>query len=379
MLKKRTHQLDFIRGLFLVIILVVHFLSRDNILIKFTNEIVGWASAAEGFVFLSGLTAGLVYTSKFFEKGEGFIASLCKKRAWLIYRYHISLFVLAIVIMYSHDFMRSFWMNYYNLIFFNPALAIFAGGMLLHQPTLLDILPMYAIFILFIPLSIRYFSKGYHWHVLSISFLLYLTGTFDLAPMPFAEQISELNINTGFFDILAWQFLFIAGLFLGFMYHQGKTEQLQTSKVLLWIAISISVPLFVAKFFFSDHLYAHYQSFVVYWTDKEQLRPLRLLNFTAVSIIVTFIGSKYGHWFTFKPLILLGKHSLEVFAFHIVLVMLFKPLESYLNNFFAIKVNSFYSIHPLGTLLTVVMVLALFLAPLYKAQKKAVPKLKEVA
>lgn len=370
MIKKRNHQLDFLRGLFLVVILIVHFLSRENIIIKFTNEVLGWVSAAEGFVFLSGLTAGLVYTSKFIEKGKDFISVACRKRAWLIYKYHIGLFLLAIIIMFSHEFMSSFWKEYYSLIFQDPLLAAFVGGVLLHQPNYLDILPMYAIFILFIPITIKYFQKGYCCHVLIISFLIYLVGTFNLFPLPFAQYLSDQSINTGFFDILCWQFLFIVGLFLGFLYYHGKTDRIQTSRMLLWLALSICVPLFIAKFFFGEYFYTRFDSFSIeYWTNKEQLRPLRLLNFAAISIVVTYIASKYGEWFSFKPLIYLGKHSLEVFAFHIILVMLFKPLESYLNTFFAIKVNDFYSIYPLGTLLLLAVIIALFLAPALKTQK----------
>lgn len=361
---KRTLQLDFIRGLFLIVIAIVHFLSWENIIIKFTNEILGWVSAAEGFVFLSGLTAGLVYTHKYIEKGEKFISVASRKRAWLIYKYHVILFLAAMLIMFTHDFMQSYWRTYHDLIFENPFLAVFLGSLLIYQPTYMDILPMYAIFILFIPITIRYFQRGYHWQVLALSFSIYLLGTFNPATTYINSIFAEYSINTGYFNILCWQPLFISGLFFGFLFYHGKTKKMQNSLPLFYIALSISVPFFIVKFFYSSFFSAYFTGFdVEYWTSKEYLRPLRLLNFTVLSIVITSLATRYAEWFKFKPLVYLGRYSLEVFAFHILVVVLMKPLSNYLNTFYAIKLTERYYLYPFGSILLLVVLLSLFLAP----------------
>ena len=124
------------------------------------------------------------------------------------------------------------------------------------------------------------------------------------------------------------------------------------------------MPLFVVKFFYSSFFSAYLAGFDVdYWTSKEYLRPLRLLNFTVLSIVVTSLATRYAEWFKYKPLVYLGKNSLEVFAFHILVVILVKPLSNYLNTFYAIKVSERYYLYPFGSILLVIVLLSLFLAP----------------
>jgi hypothetical protein len=56
---QRSKLIDFLRGLCLVVITIDH-LPHDPFE-KFTWQTFGFVSAAEGFVFLSGLVSGIVY------------------------------------------------------------------------------------------------------------------------------------------------------------------------------------------------------------------------------------------------------------------------------------------------------------------------------
>lgn len=94
----RFHQLDFFRGLLLILITVNHFSSHNNIIVKFTYEFIGWVTGAEGFVFLSGLTAGLIYTYKLNTKGDNYIKTASGKRSGTIYKYHAFLFILIMIL-----------------------------------------------------------------------------------------------------------------------------------------------------------------------------------------------------------------------------------------------------------------------------------------
>jgi len=243
----RNHQLDFFRGLFLILILVDHYLTYENVVRKFTSEFIGWVSAAEAFVFLSGLTAGLVYTYRLREKGEAFIAAASRKRAWDIYRYHIALLLLTVGVIFSHGAMQHFWEGRYGAIVQDPVTATLLGSLLLYQPIYLDILPMYAVFLLFVPLAVRSFEKGNQLPVLSVSFLGYLVGTFDLAPPALGGGFLPQGIDLGFFSLLSWQFLFAVGLLLGFRTFHGKVGGLQRHKGLLLAALAVSGALFLLK------------------------------------------------------------------------------------------------------------------------------------
>ena len=59
--EQRDRGLDSLRGLMLLGMAVNHIASRLQIL---TDHPFGYTSTAEGFVFLSGLVAGLVYTRR---------------------------------------------------------------------------------------------------------------------------------------------------------------------------------------------------------------------------------------------------------------------------------------------------------------------------
>jgi hypothetical protein len=61
-------QLDTLRGFMLVAIAINHL---DTELRVFTDYVFGFVSTAEGFVFLSGLVAGLVYTRRAAKQSPG--------------------------------------------------------------------------------------------------------------------------------------------------------------------------------------------------------------------------------------------------------------------------------------------------------------------
>ena len=166
------------------------------------------------------------------------------------------------------------------------------------------------------------------------------------------------------------------GLYLGFLYYHERTARLQRNKILFYAALVFAIPVFFAKFF-----YLPLGNFdIQYWADKTHLRPFRLVNFFCVLIIITYVATKFKSWFHYKPICTLGKYSLEVFAFHIVLLIFLIPVEDYLNDLYIIKVSNRFNLYPLGTLLIVAILFALFLVPAMMAKKTVRPaKAKELA
>lgn len=60
----RIEALDILRGLFLVVILINHIALFPNIFMLFTGKSELWFSAAEGFMTVSGVLVGYIYTNK---------------------------------------------------------------------------------------------------------------------------------------------------------------------------------------------------------------------------------------------------------------------------------------------------------------------------
>ena len=80
--KNRLVYLDALRGLMLTVMAVNHVPSELHTV---TDHPFGYMSAAEGFVFLSGLMAGLVYTKRYLKAGAEALQDGCAKRAGQIY------------------------------------------------------------------------------------------------------------------------------------------------------------------------------------------------------------------------------------------------------------------------------------------------------
>jgi len=86
--KTRDFRIDFFRGLALYMILVDHI--AFNPLTMFTYQRFGFSDAAEIFVFLSGLSCGIVYYSVLIHRGRIALLGALIKRAGLIYAFYLA-------------------------------------------------------------------------------------------------------------------------------------------------------------------------------------------------------------------------------------------------------------------------------------------------
>jgi hypothetical protein len=95
------------------------------------------------------------------------------------------------------------------------------------------------------------------------------------------------------------------------------------NKNLFAIGAVIGVGLFLFKFL---NLYLGVQLNLTFLTNKSNLGPLRLLNFAVLSYIISYLLYKYRNAGKFQPIVFLGQHSLQVFAFHVLITILMVPL-----------------------------------------------------
>src|SRR5271165_2629295 len=93
---KRVGDIDFWRGAVLVAILVDHI--PGNLLESFTPRNFGLSDSSEAFVFISGLSVGMVYAPRARTRGFAPVARGCLERALKLYGVHIALTLVALVI-----------------------------------------------------------------------------------------------------------------------------------------------------------------------------------------------------------------------------------------------------------------------------------------
>lgn len=318
---ERLPELDALRGLFLVWMTLTHLPTRSS---DFVNQPIGFISSAEGFVFMSALLVGRIYMRQVIQD-KGRVRTLLWKRSFKIYGYHVLMLTLAFTV--AAEFaIRTHHAAIYNLLNFylaHPAVAIVGSLLLIYCPPLLDILPLYVIFLFFTPLLLSA-ALRFGWRkVLAASGLVWLAAQFGLRDVVhnFIVHLTHLPIplqETGAFNLFAWQAVWIVGLWLG---AKSAVGDFPLKRVPAW-AVAVSV---VACLFFIGVRHGllgpdlTQQSFGIQ-LDKWQIGPLRVVNLAAFGIVAYWLRKYVVLLVSREPFLTLGKASLHVFCAHVVFV-----------------------------------------------------------
>jgi len=322
----RLTELDALRGLMLVLMTVTHLPTR---LSSPLGQPFGYVSAAEGFVLLSAYMAGLVYGRTALNKGIPTMSSAFWHRAFKVYAIHLAilLFLFTLIagleIALEQDAARGL-MEFYLA---EPFRALRAGALLLYKPPLLDILPMYVLFMLASPLLMRWGLRNGWGGVLGLSALLWLLAQFGLGQWLYDRTLgrnwSLLAFDeTGAFAVFAWQLLWVVGLWMGASRSEAKPVSFLPATWLVVLAVGFAVVALVWRHAVGQ-VPQPQGGWVNVWFDKWQLGPLRLVNLVALSVIVIrFSPALLARKPEWRFLQTLGSASLPVFAAHLVIVLL---------------------------------------------------------
>jgi hypothetical protein len=320
---ERRPELDALRGLFLVWMTLTHLPTRFS---DFVNQPIGFVTSAEGFVFLSALLVGRLYIRDLI-KNEPEVRLKLWKRSLKIYGYHLLLLALLFTVaasfaVHTH---RAALTNLLTFYLAHPFVAIVGSILLLYCPPLLDILPMYVIYLFFTPL---FLSAGvrFGWRkVLALSGLLWLAAQFGLRDLVHNAivHLTRLPIplqETGAFNLFAWQAVWISGLWLG---AKSATGEVPLKRVPGWaVAVSAAVCLF---FIGVRHEWLGpllTQTTLGLMLDKWQIGPLRVLNLVAFTVVCYWLRRYVVLAVAREPFLTLGKASLQVFCAHLFFVFI---------------------------------------------------------
>jgi hypothetical protein len=282
-----------------------------------TDQSLGIFSAAEGFVFLSGLLAGWVYTRKFLKGGPEGLLSASMGRAKSIYGWHIASFIAALVCVNLTERLTGTTSPTVPLLFHeHPLLAMGLGIVLLHQPGLLDLLPMYCIFVLLLPLVIGGLQSGRRWLVLTVSISVWAAA--QVAPA--FDPAYLYPVVTGSFNPFAWQLLFVIGVVIGNARLGGEQMVVRPNP---WVMGAAAV---VVAYGLGLH---YYDAMPRVWPDqifgillnKPALGLFRMADFAGVAYFVGILAARFPAAFNVKALALLGRHSLVVVAVQSVAII----------------------------------------------------------
>ncbi|WP_434341499.1 OpgC family protein [Motilimonas cestriensis] len=334
----RIHALDALRGLLLVLMTINHlvWISGGNTFLQyFTLQPLGQVGAAEGFIFISGLLAGLIYSADKYSNKQ--VVSKAVHRAWTIYCYHIICLLLVLAVAWiaisiypsARDVYQTSMPNFFQA----PEHASWLSLLLLNRPAYFDILPLYIIFMLVLPAVIIAFRRGYGWLALAVSVALWLSSSWftQTSLTGLYQSVSPaLGISVGYFDPWAWQLLFMMGAAIGY----GKRQQSinwYASNVPVWIALIVVAAIFITHHGVFLSMGIH-QGVLYQFADKPELGWLRILNLLLWVYLLGFVISRWPNALNIPGLRLLGRHSLQVFAWQTLLIFIVAPYLQQLGD-----------------------------------------------
>src|SRR6476646_5008781 len=226
---ERELRLDLFRGLALWLIFIDHL--PPNLLTWFTIRNYGFSDATEIFIFISGYTAAFVYGRAMLEAGFVVATARILRRVWQIYVAHVFLFTifLAEISYVATRFDNPLYSEEMGIMDFlkQPDVTIVQALLLRFRPVNMDVLPLYIVLMLFLPLILLLMR----WRAditLALSVLLYaITLQYDLHLLAYPNGVWAFNP-------FAWQLLFVFGAWCA-LGGAARMSRILSSPITLWI------------------------------------------------------------------------------------------------------------------------------------------------
>jgi hypothetical protein len=311
----RIRDIDFWRGAVLIAILIDHI--PGNPLENWTPRNFGLSDSAEAFVFLSGLSVGLIYMPRAYKYGIEPVAGGCLKRALKLYGVHIALTLAALAV-----FGAAYWMSGVSdliqahgrsLVFGSPANGLLGLALLSHQLGYFNILPLYIVLMLWAPVVLALALRG------PVLALIVSIGLYAAA-RAFGLNLPNWPQPGGwFFNPIAWQLIFTLGLVSAVLWRDGLPRPAPWLVTLSAVTVAGAALIVTNEGGLApglrDTATAHLD------VAKQDLGLARLIHFVALAYLIATATTAFGRFIA--PVVRggfgsavqrLGRNSLAVFA-----------------------------------------------------------------
>jgi hypothetical protein len=343
----RLTILDGLRGYFLVFMFLNHLtFTGGYLLVKINHDELGFVEGVQGFVFLSGLLAGLVHGQRALRRGFGAAASAMWNRAAEIYAYALACVLIVLLLQPLLPGSQLYWHPWLGDLSLSRTRYVASSALLLYQPDFLDILPQYIVYLLVAPPLLWLCLRGRWAWIAAGCIVLWLAVQLG-AHLPAAAALDRILPLRAYFNVLAWQLVFMIGLMIGAAMAQGRIDwdrlfrrdrpelALVAAALLLFFAVwriwsnHFTLPEPIAARF---HILANRGEFGIVY----------LLNFAAAAYALTWVirvGPQTASaslrmlarlltgLFNLSFLRLIGRHSLQVYAWHAIMIYLLKAVD----------------------------------------------------
>jgi hypothetical protein len=331
--RERDLRLDLFRGIALWLIFLDHI--PGNAVNWITIRNYGFSDAAEIFVFISGYTAAFVYGRTLRERGPLIAGARILRRAWQVYVAHVFIFVIfmAEIAYVTARFDNSLYTEEMGAFDFmqQPGTALVQALMLTFKPNYMDVLPLYIVLLLGLAPGIWLIDRMPQ-VALGASVTLYVATWY------FNWNLPSYPSGGWFFNPLAWQLIFVFGAWCA-LGDENRVGWFLRSKTILWLALAFLLFAFLATLTWLipplQFLMPKAVAEVIYPIDKTNLDILRFIHFLALAFVVVRFTPQHWpglQWRVWRPAILCGQHSLEIFCLGVFL--------SFLGHFILTEVSN---------------------------------------
>jgi hypothetical protein len=163
--------------------------------------------------------------------------------------------------------------------------------------------------------------------VMALSLLLWFGAQFGLGPALYNLATGWFDMplqyrDMGAFEIFAWQFLWVMGLWMGTVHSQPDHSPTHFPRWMVLTALALALCAFLWRHTVGQTPMPG-ASPVNLMFDKWHLGPLRLINLLALLVLVMHFGPwLQRHLPRWRPLEILGQAALPVFCAHLVVALL---------------------------------------------------------
>jgi hypothetical protein len=324
---RRLIELDVLRGFLLLGMTLTHLPTKASVI---SNQTFGFVSDAEGFIFLAAFLVGQIEQRMDRKSGESYVLRDVLKRTCRIYFYQCALLAVAFTLV-AEVALRFHLLALENLLSFylqSPKQALIAAALLEYRPSLMDILPMYIVFMLLTPIA-RKIARSLGWEtVLFVSFMVWAGAQFGLRAWMYRHSgffgLHVPESSTGAFDLYGWQLLWMLGLALGSMHAESPSAAPSNavashSRMPSWLvklSCMVAATFLVLRYAPANHwMNAQVCAWLI---DKWHLGAARLIDFAAIALLLVRFGDKIAGLPLLRPLASLGQASIQVFSVHVL-------------------------------------------------------------
>jgi hypothetical protein len=314
--EKRDFRLDFLRGIAIIFMVVNHLESHSY----FNNITQGhiYASAAEGFVFLSGYVLGMVTLKRIDREGLKSAMRKLLERSRVLYLTSFTLMVsLGLLSIIAPGMTRpsfeqapgSWWQ------------IILAAATFHLAPPVIDILQLYVLLLLVSPGIFWLLRRGLWLPTLTISWSLWAIQQAH----PYSFSLHPLDREFPYFIFATWQLLYVNGLFLGYYRKTvGKVwQKIPKLPFVLAMTTLVMASIWAAQQDIQLGVWPTNVSDRALWlrfTDRSINGPIRLVNlFALFSLMFAIVDACWQPLYKSlgKLLVPLGQNSLYVYILHV--------------------------------------------------------------